>query len=173
MVQLQEVVGDYQGFLATMLAEVKKAGFDLNDFVQMDHMCYRVTDMETYARKKEELQTVGTLLVETMINGRPIASYRLHEPVKIDSWRVDTIELPAPKDGSDFAEGLEHVEFVLYEDLPTFLQKHSGKTFNLQAADRGVNPEVGFKLSNGYGVKFHIVSLPAAIYLEKKLAATD
>jgi hypothetical protein len=170
---LQSVIGDYSTFIGSILDEVKTAGFDLEDFVQMDHMCYRVTSAETYQKKKEELLSVATLLHEAMVNSRPIAVYRFHAPVKVQGWRIDTIELPAPKSGKSISEGLEHVEFVLYEDIPTFLQKYSDKTFNMQSADRGINPEIGYRLGNGYGVKFHLLNLPAAVYLEKKLGITE
>ncbi|MEK7152754.1 MAG: VOC family protein [Patescibacteria group bacterium] len=173
MDKLQAIVGDYAVFLGIMLEKVAAAGFDLDDFVQMDHMCYRVSSLQDYAQKKQELQSVATLLHETRVNGRPIASFRLHEPVKVKGWRVDTIELPAPKDGSAFAEGLEHIEFVIYDDIPAFLRKYSDKTFDMQSADRGINPEIGYKLDNGCGVKFHLLSLPAVVYLEKKLGITE
>lgn len=172
MNNLQAVIGDYDSFLAQLLQEVKNAGFDSADFAQMDHMCYRVPSTEKYQIKKKELLTFGELLSEAQVNGRPISAFRLHTPVRYGQWRIDTIELPAPKEGVTTKEGLEHVEFVLFDSLDDFLDKHSEKTFNMAAATRGINPEVAFRLPS-YTVKFHLLSLPTVIYIEQKLGITD
>lgn len=169
---LQSIVGDYRAFLKQILKEIADEGFELSDFVQMDHMCYRVPSIDLYEAKKQELATVGRLLGETQINGRPIATFRLFEPVRYESWRIDAVELPAPKEGSQPREGLEHVELVLFDDKEDFLKKYAHKQFNMQAADRGINPEIGFTLPT-YTVKFHLLNLPAVVYLETKLGIND
>lgn len=169
---LQAIIGDYTAFLKQVLQEVAEAGFDLSDFVQMDHMCYRVPSMDTYETKKRELESVGTLLGEAQVNSRPIAVFRLTTPVIHGNWRIDVVELPAPKPGVETQEGLEHVEFVLFDDKETFLTKYSGKRFELKAADRGINPEIVFRLPT-YTVKFHLLNLPTVVYLEHKLGMTD
>lgn len=172
MEKLPDIIGNYDEFLEDILGRVKSEGFELADFIQIDHMCYRTVSPENYQQKKDELDSVARLLGETIINGRPIATFRLHDPVVYEGWRIDAIELPAPKAGADHPEGLEHIEFVLYDDIPTFLEKYRGKPFELKAADRGINPEVGLKLGN-LGVKFHLLSLPTVVYLEHKLGITD
>ena len=169
---LQAIVGDYESFLQQLLDEVQGAGFDFSDFAQMDHMCYRVPTTEKYQAKKQALLSVGTLLGEAQVNGRPISTFRLHSPVRHGQWRIDAIELPAPKEGAAAQEGLEHAEFVLFDSLSDFLKKHSDKQFNMAAATRGINPDVAFTLPT-YTVKFHLLSLPAVIYLEQKLGITD
>jgi predicted metalloenzyme YecM len=168
MNDLETIIGDYQAFLRKILEEVQEEGFDLVDFSQMDHMCYRVPSFERYEQKKEELQRIGVQLGEAEINGRPIAVYRLHVPIHFRQWRIDCVELPAPKEGITTPEGLEHVEFVLFDDKADFLKKYSDKKFELHAADRGINPEIVFRLPT-YTVKFHLLSLPTVVYLEKKL----
>ncbi len=77
-----------------------------------------------------------------------------------------------PREGVTTEEGLEHVEFVLFDSLEDFLHKHSDKQFNMHAATRSINPEVAFKLPS-CTVKFHLLSLPTVIYLERKLGITD
>jgi predicted metalloenzyme YecM len=172
MDELQAIIGDYQTFLEEILQEVTDEGFDLADFVQMDHMCYRVPSYEQYELKKDELHKVGKLLGEAQINERPIAVFRLNKPVYTGAWRVDTVELPAPKEGIQTEEGLEHVEFVLFDEKEDFLRKYSDKQFGLHAADRGINPEIVFRLPT-YTVKFHLLNLPTVVYLEKKLGIAD
>lgn len=172
MDELHTIIGDYPSFLTQVLQEIRDAGFDFTDFVQMDHMCYRVPSLERYELKKRELTKVGKLLGEAQINGRPIAVFRLNEPIYSEGWRIDSIELPAPKDGVEIKEGLEHVEMVLFDDMEAFLKKYSDKSFGMQAADRGINPDIVFRLPT-YTVKFHLLNLPTVVYLEKKLGVTD
>jgi uncharacterized protein len=172
MDKLQTVIGDYDTFLKQILQEVEDAGFDFTDFVQLDHLCYRVPSLERYSLKKRELTTMGKLLGENQVNGRPISTFKLHTPIMHGSWRVDTIELPAPRAGSPTEEGLEHIEFVLFDSLEDFIKKHPSKKFNMAAADRGVNPDIAFKLPK-YTVKFHLLNLATVVYLEKKLGMTD
>ncbi len=172
MDKLQNVIGDYRAFLEQILREIVDEGFDLADFVQMDHMCYRVPTIELYETKKREMASVGKMLGETQVNGRPIATFRLLEPVRYENWRIDAVELPAPKTGVQTNEGLEHVELVLFDDKESFLDKYAHKQFNMQAADRGINPEIGFKLPT-YTVKFHLLNLPTVVYLEAKLGMKD
>lgn len=172
MTRLNEIIGDYPRFLSTVLAQIIDEGFDLDDFVQIDHMCYRTTSDKNYEQKKAELTAVASLLKETLVNGRPISTFRLNTPVIHGSWRIDAIELPAPKPGSEYQEGLEHIEFVLYDDFARFLNKYEGKPFEMRAADRGINPEIGLKLKE-YSVKFHLLNLPTVVYLEKKLGLVD
>lgn len=172
MDNLQNIIGDYHSFLTQIVKEITDEGFDLADFVQMDHACYRVASLDMYNTKKQELAKVGRLLGETQVNGRPIATFRLYKPIRHGQWRIDAIELPAPKKESAMEEGLEHVELVLFDDKETFLKKYSNKQFEMRSADRGINPEIGFKLPT-YTVKFHLLSLPVVIYLEKKLGITD
>ncbi|HSX31604.1 MAG TPA: VOC family protein [Candidatus Saccharimonadales bacterium] len=169
---LQAIIGDYQTFLKNITAEIAAAGFDFDDFSQMDHMCYRVTTHADYKPKKQALMAVGALLGEAQVNGRSISTFRLQKPVRYDRWRIDTVELPAPKEGVYTKEGLDHVELVLYDDMQSFMAKHPDKQFKTDAIDRGVNPEISFKLPN-YTVKFHLLSLPTVVYLERKLGITD
>lgn len=172
MTDLENIIGEYSVFLEDILGRVEREGFDFKDFSQVDHMCYRTSSVKNYLQKQEELKTVADLLGESVVNGRPISTFRLKVPVLFKSWRIDAIELPAPKKGSAHNEGLEHIEFVIYDDIPTFLDKYKGKPFKLSAVDRGVNPEIGLKLQE-YSVKFHLLSLPTAIYLEHKLGITE
>lgn len=172
MKQLKSIIGNYPKFLTEVLSEIKKEGFSLGDFAQLDHLCYRTTSSDNYLQKKAELSEVASLLGETMVNNRPIATFRFHEPIKHGDWRIDALELPAPKPDNQFEEGLEHIEFVLFDSLHSFQKKHSDKLFETKSVDRGINPELGFKLKK-YAVKFHLLSLPTVIYLEKKLGIAE
>lgn len=165
---LRDIIGDYDTFLDCVLKELTEAGFDLHDFVQVDHICYRVASQEAYRAKRQQLHDVGTLIGDSMINGRPISTFRLTHPLYRQGWRIDTIELPAPKNnGAPYTEGLEHIGAVLYDDLQDFLKKYPGKPFSLHNANAAINPEITYALPT-YRVKFHRLNLPTVVYLEKK-----
>ncbi|MEO8863145.1 MAG: VOC family protein [Candidatus Saccharimonadales bacterium] len=172
MSELANIIGDYPAFLEDILGRVTSKGFDFNDFSQIDHMCYRTTSLDNYAQKKTELASVARLLGETIVNERPISTFRLNEPVIHESWRIDAVELPAPKAGRQDKEGLEHIEFILFDDFPTFLKKYEGKPFEMRAANRGINPEIGLQLG-GLSVKFHLLSLPTVVYIEHKIGIDE
>jgi predicted metalloenzyme YecM len=172
MQTLTDVIGDYDTFLAATIDKVVAAGFDLKDFSQLDHLCYRTISTENYEAKKQQMIEFGTLLTETIVNGRPIAVFRLKQPLYSGPWRVDVLELPAPKAGAAKPEGLEHIELVLFDDIATFLQKYADKTFNMVAADRGINPEIAYDLGDR-AVKFHLLSLGTVTYIEDKLGITE
>ncbi|MBP9738976.1 VOC family protein [Candidatus Saccharibacteria bacterium] len=165
---LVTAIGDYEGFLDDILDRVQFEGFDFDDFVQADHICYRTIDEESYQLKRFQLHKVGKLLGETMVSGRPISTFRLTEPIDFEGWRIDAIELPAPKPNSGYTEGLEHIEFVLYDDFETFLNKYPNRPYDKKSMERGINPELGLKLGE-YAVKFHLLSLTTVVYLEKVL----
>lgn len=172
MIELADVIGEYTTFLNDVLDAVEAEGFDINDFSQIDHLCYRTTSVENYEEMQSALEAVANLVGETVVAGRPISTYRLIEPIYHDIWRIDAIELPAPKPGNSYEEGLEHLEFVIFDDIPTFLSKYDGKPFDLKAADRGINPEISLSLGS-YQVKFHLLSLPAVVYIENKMGIEE
>lgn len=173
MSDLHLIIGDYGIFLQHILENVATADFDFGDFSQLDHICYRTSSIESYQQKKSELQTVGDLVGEATVNDRPIAVFRLREPLLFESWRIDCIELPAPRPDRETKEGLQHIEFVLYDSKEAFLTKYADKQFDLVSADRGINPEISYHFDDGSTVKFHLLNLPTVVYLEQKLGITD
>jgi predicted metalloenzyme YecM/ferredoxin len=94
---------------------------------EIDHACYRVETLETYEIYKKAFAGFATLLTEAAVNGRPIATYKLAEPVRLtDDIAIPLIELPAPKPGKAYAEGFEHLEAVTAKPLKVFLQTNPG-----------------------------------------------
>jgi predicted metalloenzyme YecM len=172
MTKLHEVLDDVDIFVATVLREVSQAGYDLDDFVQIDHVCYRVPSLERYSEKKAEFALVGKLISEKRVNGRDIATFRLKEPIRHGHWRIDCLELPEPKEGSRYVEGLEHAEFVIYDDFETFTKKYPNDNYEFKAATRSMNPDIGLDLQS-CSVKFHLYSLAAAVHIEDVLAVKE
>ncbi|KAJ3063854.1 hypothetical protein HDU98_000377 [Podochytrium sp. JEL0797] len=99
----------------------------------MDHICLRVGTTAEYEQWKHFLSNhlEAELLIESLIAGRPIATFKLQEKDAItvvdNQWTaavpefgsrkgfrsIRVIELPSPKPGSYYPTGWEHAEFAL------------------------------------------------------------
>jgi predicted metalloenzyme YecM len=154
-----------QQFLDRLFLHLDEVGIAVSAF-ELDHICYRVETMERYKELKTELQKRGTLLTESQIGGRPISSYKLHKPIQYLGRNIAVIELPAPKPGSHYPEGWEHVEFVLGYHPAKFLEQYPNLKFKTKALSKSINPDVSLQF-DGFAVKFHEHSLAYVIqYLD-------
>ncbi|BEM04645.1 MULTISPECIES: VOC family protein [Serratia] len=91
---------------------------DLSSFAA-DHISLRCHQNATAERWRQGLMQCGTLLSESMINGRPICLFDLQQPLAVGPWRIDCVELPYPGEKRYPHEGWEHVELVLSGDPQT------------------------------------------------------
>jgi len=155
-------------FVAETVKEVFELGMELGPF-EIDHICFRVETLAQYENYKKEFAQVGALLSEALINGRPIATYKLHRPIELGPKRIPCVEIPAPKEGSPYSLGFEHIECVVPEALTRFIQKYPQLKFDARAIKNPINPEISLKVPSGKTVKFHNQSLEAVIAIEKKL----
>lgn len=152
-------------FLDALFLEMSAAKADFSTY-EIDHVCYRVETDERYQELKEQLTSYGELLTEKPIGGRPIATFRLHEPFIFRDQKIDLLELPAPKSGRFYAEGFEHIEMVIDLDFKNFMQKYAHLNFDTKAINKKVNPEVRLTFQSG-AVKFHHHALDYVIeYLD-------
>lgn len=152
-------------FLDRIFLQLEAIDVDVSSF-ELDHICYRVETMQSYEVLKTELQKKGTLLSENQIGGRPIASFKLHQPLLYLGRKIAVIELPAPKPGSFYPEGWEHVEFVLGHHPVPFLEQYPNLTFKTKALTKKINPDISLQF-DGFAVKFHEHSLEYVIqYLD-------
>jgi phosphoglycolate phosphatase-like HAD superfamily hydrolase/predicted metalloenzyme YecM len=153
-------------FATVLVGELERAGLGAA-FGDVDHLCYRVADVARYEAFKRAFEREATLLSEAFVNGRPIASYRLRRPIRLGDGRtVAVVELPAPKPGSLYDEGFEHIEVVTRDRLDAFVQAHAHLPLDLRNARAAVNPDVSLRLPSGL-VKFHEASLEAVIAEEQ------
>ena len=136
----------------------------------LDHICYRVETVERYEILRDELvQQQHHLLVESIIGGRRIATFKLSEPLPYQGRLIPLLELPEPKAGSFYAEGYEHVEFVTDRPLRAFtdhlpsLLAVTAKNIDRKGMTKSRNADVRVKLGEGYNVKFHERSLEEVI----------
>ncbi|MFQ2101306.1 VOC family protein [Aeromonas sanarellii] len=157
---LDSTLGPMAPFVCQLLTEMQ-AVMGGSAFPVVDHLCYRAATLPEYLDLKEALAAHGVLLVEGMIGDRPIATYRLHQPVCWQQVTVPCIELAAPKAGRSHQAGLEHIELVV-PSLHALVAAHPGVAFKTASIDDRRNPDVGLMLPSGQ-IKFHLRPLSEVI----------
>lgn len=159
-------------FVEKILNEAKAAGFAADEFL-LDHICYRTSSTQEYEEVKHLVMSGvgslfrGDLLGEEIINGRPIATYRLHDPLVIGNQCVEALEIPAPKPGKDYESGFEHIEVVTTETFEAIQAAHPDLSFDTVSTNKLINPELAVKLPSGV-IKFHHLPLSCIIAIEKR-----
>ena len=165
MGDITTLLGDPNPFLTQIMSSLKQEGIHVENFM-LDHICYRVETQERYTRLKREMCKQGKLLLETMIGGRPISTFRLDIPFIFQKHLIYCLELPSPKQSSFYPEGYEHAEFVIPDSFDEFMRKHPRATFNEKARGKKINPDISINYGE-HSVKFHHHSLAYVIeYLE-------
>lgn len=168
MSTLEACIGDYARFVADVSDGLARCGVQRDELAAMDHICYRVETIDRYREMLEKLKEFGTLLGENEVSGRMIATFELDEYLRADGWTIPYLELPAPKEGSPYSEGLEHVELVVIGSLERFMTRHSDLPFSHGGMSKAINPEAGLK-AEGISVKFHEQQLGAVVRIERRL----
>ncbi|MCO6491734.1 MAG: VOC family protein [Phaeodactylibacter sp.] len=160
-----DILGDPSSFLDRLFNALREKGIDVSN-CELDHLCYRVESVERYEELKAALSGTGKLLSGKAVGGRPIATFKLKEPLLYQGRRIWCLEIPAPKPGSPYPEGFEHAEFVIRQCFPDFIGQYPGVDFDTKALGKRINPEVRLQFE-GFSAKFHRQSLEYVIrYLE-------
>lgn len=96
---LADVVGDPAPFLDRIFAGLASVGINVDRY-QLDHMCYRVETNDEYevVKKRFEGELESKLLVENIISGRMIATYKIKTPYEYKGRMIDVIELPSVRE---------------------------------------------------------------------------
>lgn len=165
---MKPLIGDYQAFVAKIDAALIALRIKPSELAMLDHICYRVETDDRYRELLSRLQQASRLLGETVVNGRLIASFEAEPYLRAGRWTIPYIELPAPKAGTDYREGLEHVEFVIIGGLDRFEARHSDLMFDQGGMNKPLNPALGLKVGN-ISIKFHEQSLGAVVRSERWL----
>jgi predicted metalloenzyme YecM/RimJ/RimL family protein N-acetyltransferase len=161
-------------FIVSLLNYLAEQGMTLDDHA-IDHVCFRVESISSYEIFKRQIsgdQTCefkGALLSETMINGRPIASFKLHEPIRVANQCIEVLELPSPKPSHHYPQGFDHIEVVIKQSFDEFTKSHPKLIFDTHGLSNLLNPEITLKTSFGV-VKFHYRSLADVIDVEQNEA---
>lgn len=161
---LAEVITDPILFLEDLFSKLSDIDLDVENF-ELDHICYRVQSMEEYNIKKSELAPFGELLVESMVNGRLISTFKLQDPIVYKNRKIYLIELPSPKPAHSYKSGLEHVEFVTKQPLQKIVERYPQYSFEVFGIHKKVNADITLKLGD-YCIRFHNQSLEEVIKKE-------
>jgi len=164
---IERIIGDYHGFIYKVTESLKSSGIDFADLKEMDHLSYRVANFGEYENARKSLLDYGEIITENIINGRPIAVFRLNDLLISDYFAVNCLELPAPKAGSDYKSGLEHAEFVVEMPLKDFITKYPSLMFDTKEMDRENNPAIVLKLKD-FIIKFHTLPLLKVALIQKE-----
>ena len=165
MESISILLGDVFNFLTKIISTLQKEGIDVSK-CELDHICYRVESNEKYEEYKQKLSALGELLTETEINGRLISTYKLKEPIEFKGRKIFCVELPSPKEGVHYPEGLEHAEFVIKDSFEDFMSKHPNVRFDTKDISKPINPDISITYK-GFSVKFHHKPLEYVIKYEQ------
>lgn len=165
---MENIIGNVESFLDEIFKGLENLKIDVKDR-SLDHICYRVSTLEEYTTKKNELLALGILLTEADVNGRPIATFKLNNPINYNSRLIELIELPAPKKNTNYTSGLEHVEFVIDEGLNYWIEKYPNIDFEKSGMNKELNPEIKISINKDISVKFHPLNLEKVIEIENSL----
>ncbi|MBC7540465.1 MAG: VOC family protein [Bacteriovorax sp.] len=165
---LADVIGDYNFFLEDLFSKISEIELNVEKY-ELDHICYRVQSINEYKSKKEELSHFGELLIESMVNGRLISTFKLIEPIAFKNRKIFLIELPSPKSMHSYANGLEHVEFVTKEPLQKIVDRYPQYSFEVFGIHKKINADITLKLGE-YCIRFHNQNLEDVIKLEKNMS---
>lgn len=166
---MSQLLGNCEQFALQVSAGLKKLGISRAELAMMDHICYRVETQDRYIELKDQFLEIAEIIGENLISGRKISTFEFKDYLHADGWTIPYLELPAPKEGSPYPEGLEHVELVVIGDLERFALIHSSLPFDRGGMSKTINPELGLKV-DGISVKFHEQPLGAVVRIENRLA---
>lgn len=152
-------------FLDQIFKNIKHNQIDLKNY-SIDHICYRTSSEANYLEVKNTFSQIATLLIESIVNGRMIATYKLHNPIVYNQYIIDLIEVPAPKIGKNTIEGFEHIEVVADSHFSQIQMMNPNLNFISNGVNKKINPEIEIEFNN-CALKFHNQSLEQVINIEK------
>lgn len=150
---VHQFLGDHSTFLDHLFKSLERDHIDVRNY-EMDHICYRVETSESYKDISNKLLEQATLLTESQIQGRPISTFKLHEPLEYNHRKIYLIELPSPKPSSPYVQGFEHVEFVVGKDLIHLEKLYPQIAFISKGMSKKINPDLRIQYQD-CSVKFH------------------
>lgn len=155
-----------QTFLESLFRTLDEKNIVLEKHWMIDHLCYRTSSLEQYLSFKNEFSKFSELLIESDVNGRPIATYKFSEPIKFRDWQIQVVELPAPKPGKVTVDGFEHIEVVCDESFEQIKNRYQQIQFDDSGLKKDFNQEYEMAVGQ-YALKFHHLSLESVIRLER------
>jgi predicted metalloenzyme YecM len=111
-------------FYSTQVARCADLGMDVTGY-PVSHVAVRTRTWLDYARLRGQMERLSTANLENVWNGRPISKLMLREPVPVAPGAgVPLIELIPPFHQRVYRMGLEHIGFVVGDDVDDFSRRH-------------------------------------------------
>lgn len=129
----------------------------------IDHLGFRCETDEEYADKCRELLQYGHNALEEPVNGRLVSIFGLHRPLEFSDHLIPFYEAIAPKEGSYYSSGLEHVDFIVNGSLENFMTRHANLKFDMAGLAHPLRPSISLALPEGTSAKFAEVSIQVII----------
>ena len=124
MDEVSTILGDPAGFYTHTCDRLSRLGIDTAGF-PVSHLAYRTRTYRDYLTVRDALEEHASGNVENVWNGRPISKLLLASPLPLgEEASVDLIELIPPFHRSVYKLGLEHVGFVVGEQVDEFAAAH-------------------------------------------------
>jgi len=147
------ILSDYKNFLDRILSKIHELKINISD-LEFDHIGYTASSDENYDKIKDEFLKIANLDHEFKVGGRRVSAYKLKTPLIYKDYKIQAIELVAPKGKEIVKSGLEHVEFILDESFDTFLRKYPDLDWDTSNIDRKEYSMLKLKLDNDMQIKF-------------------
>lgn len=144
--ELADLEADLVRFGTSLQQFAERLGLNLAT-LEADHIAVRCHQNTTAERWQQGLAKIGKQFSQAMINGRPICLFKLNQPLQLNSWQLDVIELPWPGEKRYRHEGFEHVEIVLRGDHETL----GVRAMALLSDEALTQPGISFKTSSPQG----------------------
>jgi predicted metalloenzyme YecM len=163
---MKDIIGDYELFVQKADVLVAEHKINLDELVQCDTICYRVETNERYDELKRQLAEVAMMVDETSVNGRLISVFAPKVPLQAGVWKsISYIEVPQPKPGSYYPEGIDHVQMVTRLPLLAFRNEHRDISFEEKGLANKINPLLKIE-GDTVAIKFHDKHMGSVIALE-------
>lgn len=118
------VLAAVPAFYAEQAEKCADVGIDVEGF-PVSHVAVRTRTWRDYVELRDALEEVSTANLENVWNGRPISKLMLREPVPVGSGHtVPLVRLISPFHQRVYRMGLEHVGFVVGDDVDEFGRTH-------------------------------------------------
>lgn len=105
-------------------------------------------------------------MIESDVNQRPISTFKLKNSIEFKNWKIDLVELPAPKKTKNTPLGFEHMEVVCDLSFLDLEKKYEHLRLDLGGLAKDFNQEFEILLGPR-NLKFHHLSLSSVINMEK------
>lgn len=119
---IMNIQKQFEGFMITLDKRLLKADCNISNYI-IDHVCFRVNDMENYNKYKNIFKELSLLVSNKIFHDIEFQISVLKEPLVYKDIKISVIELSEPGGLRDFQTGFEHIEFLTkkgIEDLVSF-----------------------------------------------------